>query len=186
MPFYLYRLDGDVFDRVRSNVPLAGLNGPLCGSARRAPDNPEWELSEEALVRFFGVDSSNHVVITDLKPKVQNEISLYRLRHVWGYSSHGWTPFALELEGLYVDAQPPAGVSAAEIKQRFPKLEQPGDRIYEFLYVNGDGKSGSWAFGRIGRLNAPLLWERVFHSFLKRINRKRRDIDGLSPLGCPD
>jgi hypothetical protein len=186
MPFYLYRLDGDAYHRVRCNVPLAGLNGPLRGSARCVPDNPEWELSEEAFVRFFGVNSSDHAVIIDLKPRVPNEISLYRLKYVWGHSSHGWTPFVLELESLYVDAQPPAGVSAAEFKQQFPRLAQPGDRIYEFLYLNGDGKSGTWAFGRIGRVNAPLLWERVFDSFVKRINRKRRDIDGLPLLGCSD
>jgi hypothetical protein len=186
MPFYLYRLDGDNFDRVRSNVPLAGVNGPLCGAARCTPDNPEWDLSGEALVRFFGVDSSDHAVVIDLKPRVPNEISLYRVKHLWAYSSHGWTPFALELEGLYVDAQPPAGTSAAAFKQRFPRLAQPGGRIYEFLYLNGDGKSGRWAFGRVGSVNAPLLWERVFDSLLKRINRKRRDIDRLPPLGCRD
>jgi hypothetical protein len=33
MPFYLCRLDEDAIDRVRSHVPLAGLNGPLCGAS---------------------------------------------------------------------------------------------------------------------------------------------------------
>src|ERR1035438_627836 len=155
MPFYLYRLDRDAFDRVRK-VALAGLNGPLREAARGVPDNPEWELSEEALVRFFGIDSSDHAVIIDLKPNYPNNISLYRLKYVWGYSSNGWTPFALELEGLYVDAQPQPGMSAAEFKQRFPTLTQPGDRIYEFLYLDGDGTSGSWDFGKVGSINAAL------------------------------
>jgi hypothetical protein len=54
------------------------------------------------------------------------------------------------------------------------------------LYVSGDGHTGKWTFGRVGGVNAPLLWENVFDSFLKRINRKRRDIDGVPPIGCID
>ena len=155
-------------------------------TARRSPDTPEWELSERELVRSYGVDPDSHVVIIDLKPKVEDEISLYRLKYAWGYSADGWTPFALELEGLYVDEKPQTGNSAASIKQRFPISSEPGDRIYEFLYVNGDGKKGSWAFGRVGSVNAALLWEHVFDSFLKRINHKRRDVDRLPLLGCLD
>ena len=85
-----------------------------------------------------------------------------------------------------MDETPPAGISAAAIKQRFPVVSEPGDRIYEFLYVHGDGKKGLWAFGRVGSVNAPLLWEQTFDSFLKRINRKRRDVDGLPQLGRID
>lgn len=186
MPFFLYQIAGDFFVRVRSNVPLAGLNGPLCRVAQTSPQEPEWELSEDALLRQLGVDGTEHAFVIDLKPKVSGEVSLYRLKHVWGYSSAGWTPLALELEALYVDESPPETISVTAFKERFPKPAQPGDRIYEFLYVNGDGTTGSWAFGRVGSVNAPLLWESVFDSFLKRINRKRRDVDGLGQLGCPD
>jgi len=76
MPFYLYRLDGDAYVRVRSNVRFAGLQGPLCATACRAPDIPEWELSEKELLRFYGVDPDDHAFIIDLKPKVQDEVSL--------------------------------------------------------------------------------------------------------------
>lgn len=186
MPFFLYRLDADAYARVRSDIPLAGVSGPFSAAARRAPDNPEWDIPAESLVRFFGVDPTDHAVIIDLKPKDRSLVSLYRIKHVWGYSSHAWTPLAMELEGLYVDETPPAGISPATFKQRFPALQGAGDRIYEFLYVNGDAQSGSWAFGRVGSVNAPLLWEQVLDSFLRRINRKRRDTDGLPPLGCLD
>ena len=85
-----------------------------------------------------------------------------------------------------MDDDPPPGVTPAEFKHRFPVLHERGDRIYEFLYVSGDGHTGKWTFGRVGGVNAPLLWENVFDSFLKRINRKRRDIDGVPPIGCID
>ena len=184
MPFFLYRLDVSDYVRVRSKISLAGLDGPLCRFARCSPDEPEWEISEAELIRFYGVDPELHAFIIDLKPSVPTRVSLYRLKHVWGYSSSGWTPFALELEGLYVDELPPAGITATAFKERFPALDGHGDRIYEFLYVNGDGKTGAWSFGRVGSVNAPLLWEHVFDSFLKRINRTRRD-QGLAPLGNP-
>ncbi|MGA2116077.1 MAG: hypothetical protein ABSH56_15155 [Bryobacteraceae bacterium] len=185
MPFFLYRIEEDHFVHVRSNVVLAGLNGPFCCAARRVPTAPEWELSENALVSSYGVDPENHAVIIDLAPR-RKTVSLYRLKHVWGHSANEWTQLALELEGLCVDDDPPLGVTPAEFKHRFPVLRERGDRIYEFLYVNGDGQTGSWSFGRVGGVNAPLLWEDVFDSFLKRINRKRRDIDGVPPLGSLD
>jgi len=178
MPFFLYRLEGSDYVQAKKDIPLAGLNGPFCAAAPRAPSSPEWELSEQELVRFYGVDPANHAVIIDLKPRVSTTVNLYRLKHVWGYTSHNWTPLALELEGLYVDEAPPAGVTAATFKKRFPALDGPGDQIYEFLYVGG-----TWAFGRVGSVNAPLLWAHVFDSFLKRINRKRKEIDGLPTLG---
>jgi hypothetical protein len=182
MPFFIYRLDGPDYVRDRSNIPLAGLEGPLCSAARCRPDEPEWELTESDVLRSYGVDPERHAFIIDLKPSVPTGVSLYRLKHVWGYSSYGWTPFALELEGLYVDEVPPAATTATAFKQRFPALDGPGERIYEFLYVNGDGKTGTWSFGRVGSVNAPLLWEKVFDSFLKRINETRRH-QGLSRLG---
>ena len=183
MPFFLYRLEGREYVRLRSNIPLAGLNGPFCGAARCAPKNPEWELSETELVKFYEVDPAHHAVIIDLKPRVKKEVSLYRLKNVWGYSSHGWTPLALELEALYVDRVLPKGFTAKTFKKRFPARKGKGDQVYEFLYVGGDGHGGKWSFGRVGSVNAPLLWADVFNSFLKRINSKRRKIDRLPPLG---
>jgi hypothetical protein len=126
MPFLLYVLEGATYVRVRGGIPLAGLNGPFCAAARRVPNGPEWELPETELLRFYGVDPNHYAVIIDLKPKVQNRVALYRLRHVWGFSAHGWTPLALELEGLYVDEIPPHEVSPMAFKQRFPVLSEPG------------------------------------------------------------
>ena len=183
MPFFLHRIENDEFVRERSNIPLAGLHGPLSWAARRSPENLEWELPETEVVRFFGVDPENHAVVIDLKPRVSTEVSLYRLKHIWGYSSNGWTPLALELEALYVDDAPPAGIASSVFRDRFSVPSQPGERIYEFLYVNGDGKSGRWTFGRVGSVNAALLWEHVFDSFLKRINRTRRD-QGRPAIGA--
>jgi hypothetical protein len=180
MPFFLYREEGRNFALVRS-VALAGQNGPFCIAAKQNADSPEWELSEDELIRSFEADSEHHAVIIDLKPRMKEKVSLYRIRHAWGYSSQGWTPFALELEALYVDFKPPSRLSATVFKKHFPIPTKVAD-VYEFLYLNGDGKTGTWSFGKVGSVNAPLLWAEVFDSFITRINQKRR-YDGRKQLG---
>jgi hypothetical protein len=32
------------------------------------------------------------------------------------------------------------------------------DFTYEFLYVNGGAKGGTWTWGLVGRVNGALLW----------------------------
>jgi hypothetical protein len=97
MPFFLYHIHEDHYAHVRSNIPLAGLKGPFCNPARRVSPAPEWKLGENELVSSYGVDPEHHAVVIDLAPK-RKTISLYRLKHVWGYSANEWTPLALELE----------------------------------------------------------------------------------------
>jgi len=74
------------------------------------------------------------------------------------------------------------GISAQTFKKKFCPPPERGDDIYEFLYLNGDGKGGTWSFGRVGGVNAPLLWTSVLDSFIVRINLKRQG-DGLGLLG---
>src|SRR5271157_4875 len=109
MPFLMYQREGTDYVLTRSIV-LAGQSGPFCKMAKSTPNEPEWELSETELVRAFGVEAERNAVVIDLKPRIKDEVSLYRVRHVWGYSSHGWTPVALELEALFVDESPPMGI----------------------------------------------------------------------------
>jgi hypothetical protein len=184
MPFFLYQRDGDDYVRLRK-VPLAGLDGPICAAARRSPGSPEWELSEDGLIRSYEADPNHHAVIIDLKPN-DASVSLYRLKYIWGFDDHTWTPLALEFEGLYVDAPPADGRPVDAFKQRFPVPTATSWPIYEFLYVRAGSESGTWVFGTVGSVNAALLWNDTFDSFLKRINRKRRDVDHLPLLGCPD
>lgn len=184
MSFSLYNvLDGVAHVFVR-NVELAGSDGPFHEAHAAALDIPEWELSEKQLVQRlgakYGLAPANHAVIIDLKPSHKTEASLFRLKYVWGYTE-GFTPLALELEALH-DEKPPAGTTPAEFKQGFWLADNyVGDRIYEFLYLQKN-----WAPGKVGYVNGALLYEHAFDSFLKRINRKRRDDDRLPPLGFID
>lgn len=186
MPFYMYSVDGE-YVRLRNNetIPLAGQEGPfrdkIVRESTREKSNPiEWELYEKELVAFYGVDPKQHAIVIDLKPQSKTEVSLYRLRHVWGYSSDGWTPMAFELECLYGDYK----VQDVEVfKTRFPAPANSDPQVYEFLHLQADATGGrSWGFGRVGNVNATLLWPQVFDSFVRRINRRRQD-QNLPPIG---
>lgn len=118
MPFFLYRTEGHDFVQARS-VSLEGQGGPFCARAMSSPENPECDLSEAELVGSFAAEPEKNAVIIDLKPRIKDEVSLYRVRYVWAYSSHGWTPVALELETLFVDESQPVGISAQTFKKEF-------------------------------------------------------------------
>jgi hypothetical protein len=81
MPFFLYRTEGLDFVQARS-ISLAGQDGPFCARAIGSPENPEWELSEAELVGSFGAEPEKNAVVIDLKPRIKDEVSLYRVRYV--------------------------------------------------------------------------------------------------------
>ncbi len=141
---------------------------------------PEWELTEESLLAFYRVDPRQFAIIIDLKPRMQDPVSLYQLKHVWGYSANEWTPLALEFEGLYVEERLPP----AETQQEFTMPLERTPPIYEFLYVNADAFKGTCTFGKVGYVNGTLLFEPAFHSLVSRINHKRQTVDRLPPIGC--
>ena len=179
MPFYVYRCENNEYTQA-SPATLAGY-GPFYEAAMAR--SPEWELREQDLLSWHKVDPQGHAIVIDLKPAMHT-VNLYRLKYVWGYTSDNWTPMAWELEKLYNDHVPASGVSVQEFKRNFAG-PSTGDLVYEFLYLKGD-----WNFGRVGSVNAALLWDsptvRTFDSLMKRINRKRRDVDGLPQVGCLD
>ena len=87
-------------------------------------------------------------VIIDLKPKQNKEnISLYELMDVWGYSDSGWSPILLHLHGLLVD-EDPNGIDRSKFSIEDYDREGP---IYEFMYLNGSVSDGRL----VGRWTSP-------------------------------
>jgi hypothetical protein len=86
-------------------------------------------------------------------------VSLFRLLDVWGYSCPLWTPLALRLQGLFVDVEhdDPAG-----FKQFFSWNANKDDLVGEFLYVQGGTRGGTWNWGQVGSVNGALLWRDAF------------------------
>jgi len=118
-----------------------------------------------------------NTLIIDLKPK-QNKtnVSLYEVMDVWGYSSSGWSPILLRLNGLFVDANP-ASIDRMDFVRREVELEGP---IYEVLYLDGSVKSGkiigSWKPPPASPTNSALLWPDTLNYFVQCIRECTPDV----------
>lgn len=159
-------------------IRLSGNGSPFrkvltdAGSAK-------WHSTDEFILYLLGVERpAEHRILIDLKPSDKSNVSLYRLRDVWGFSYEEWTPLALRLESLLVD-EPQDNPST--FKQVFRGPLETKDFIYEFLYLNGGTKSGKWTWGLVGRVNAALLWPDALRYFVNAINRQLIE-DNLEPL----
>ena len=122
-------------------------------------------------------DYTGSALIIDLKPKQnKNNLSLYELEDVWGYSEDGWSPILLRLCGLFVDADP-KGVDRKKFAIRDTEREGP---IYEFMYLTGSVKDGQvdglWNAPPASPTNAALLWPEALAYFFESIRTRTPDI----------
>ncbi len=122
-------------------------------------------------------DYPNSTLLVDLKPKQnENNLSLYEVMDVWGYSSSGWSPILLRFSGLFVDEDP-------SVTQRHDFTRQDVDvdgPIYEFLYLAGsvdNGKLvGTWNSPPLSSTNAALLWPETLNYFINCIRSCTPDV----------
>jgi hypothetical protein len=166
MPFMLYEVSPQGSDKeygfVRT-VQIAGSNGPLYRLQRtKNPGEREpvgWHTTGGEIARQFAQQGAACEVLIDLKPYQSQNVSLYRLMNVWGFSYAEWTPVALHLEALFVDR---SEADAAQFKNRFVDHDADRDQVGEFLYLQGGVKGGTWNWGMVGRVNGALLWPDAF------------------------
>ena len=176
MPFYLYGIEkakeGLIYKMTREVTPVAGKRGPLYSfvsrTFKKAKDGHlTWEMSEDQILLEIGVrDLENSSLLVDLKPTVKNNVSLYRLKKIWGYSTPTWTPLAVQLESIFVDKEVR---NPKSYKKHFSDPGEEGDLIHEFLYLQGGTREGNWLWGRVGSVNGTLLWEDAFNHFARCI-----------------
>jgi len=124
-------------------------------------------------------DYLNSTLVIDLKPK-QNKtnLSLYEVMDVWGYSSDGWSPILLRLNGLFVDEDP--SIINRKRKYFVRKDDEVDGPIYEFLYLVGSvnkGKIvGTWVPPPASPTNAALLWPNTLNYFVQCIRSCTPDV----------
>jgi len=165
MPFFLYSYEQKqglrTYTLDKEIKPLAG-KGPLPKIIKnRMPASAPytWHVScVDIIHEVFGNPSSQEIII-DLKPKVKGNISLYILKDVWGYTYDWWTPIAVLLESLHVDLE---SKDPAKFKKAFDDQNAAHDLVGEFLYLRGGIKGGTWGWGRVGSVNAALLWKESY------------------------
>ena len=103
MSLFLYTLDSQQgqYRQIRE-ISLSGKASPFRKLA--AETGSQWHATGVRLLALLEVERpAEHRILIDLKPSDKNNVSLYRLRDVWGYSYDGWTPLALRLETLLGD-----------------------------------------------------------------------------------
>ena len=163
MPFFLYSHEPVGRHRryclLKQIRPLAG-RGPLVRAIKKGMPSKgpyKWHRSPADIISEMGVDPSNHEIIIDLNPR--RDVSLYLLKEVWGYTYEQWTPIAVLLQSLYVDLR---HRNPSQFKRVFDDKEAEKELVGEFLYLRGGTKSGTWNWGPVGSVNAPLLWKDSF------------------------
>lgn len=168
----------------REQIHLFGRNDgyiPWLLSLKTPPSQGEPYLWHVNVVDELGANPEycNNTLIIDLKPK-QNKtnLSLYEVMNVWGYSSDGWSPILLRLNGLFVDKDP-SSINRNDFVLKDDEVDGP---IYEFLYLDGsvdNGKiHGSWAPPPASPTNAALLWPNTLKYFVQCIRTCTPDVLG--------
>lgn len=136
----------------------------------------KWHLDVRACLAECR-DYADCSLLIDLKLR-QNKTSpsLYEVLDVWGYSSNGWTPILLRLNGLFVDANP----SSADRSDFVLKESEIDGPIYEFLYLDGSVANGrlcgKWAPPPVSPTNAALLWPDSLRYFIQCIRSRTPEV----------
>lgn len=124
----------------------------------------KWHVNvPDALERYGKPDNS---IIIDLKPKQKsNNLSLYELLDVWGYSSGGWTPIMMRMRGLFIDFDP----TKVDRNNFVYDLQQADDPIFSVSYLAGSIKDGAlvgkWTTPGPSSTNGVLMWPCVMEYF---------------------
>jgi len=166
MPFLLYDVSDGPAGRTYhlvGEVKIGGNSGPL--PRLQAARNPNgvcpfgWHAALADLLAAVPGSRPGQEIVLDLKPGDESDVSLCRLRDVWGFSYATWTPLALRLECLFgdYDAENPTCFREAPPQSR-PRRSALG----MFLYVQGGVSGGTWNWGKAGRVNGALLWPDAF------------------------
>lgn len=191
MPFYLYRktpINGGFSKYIQvRNISLAGTNNVIYGALTATNQLQQnrgqnaaigWHLSESDLLGTAtdqylsgSVLPDEYAIVIDLKPGVANNVSLYELKDIWGFSYPDYTPIALRLEPLFVDHEPENSNPDA-FKKCFRDNDCLRDQVHEFLYLQGGYNSGKWLWGRVGMVNGALLWPDALEFFFREIQNR--------------
>lgn len=189
MPFYLYGktpINGGFSEYIQEReISLAGTNNVIYSSLTAANQLQQnqgqnagigWHLNEIDLLgtateQYLNqpVLANEYAIVIDLKPNVANNVSLYEIKDIWGFSYSDYTPIALRIETLFgdLDHQNPDA-----FKKCFRDNNCLRDQVHEFLYLQGGYDSGKWLWGRVGMVNGALLWPDALEFFFREIQNR--------------
>jgi len=111
--YYIYQeemADNKVVFRQIEKTSLAGCtNGLIARYLKKTINNSitepyPWHIESDKL--FNTLDLPGNILVIDVKPNSKTELSLFKIKNIWGYSSSGWTPIMLELKEIVNDENP--------------------------------------------------------------------------------
>ena len=136
----------------------------------------KWHVNIESSLK--DVKQDDQTLIIDLKPKKKENLSLYEVQDVWGYSASGWTPILLHLRGLFVDEDP----DCFDRNNFVRNPREIGIPIFSMMYLAGtvkDGKlNGKWTTPGPSPTNSVLLWPDAFKYFWQQAENFINNVDG--------
>lgn len=146
-------------------IPIQ-LQKQLTRLGQKTSEPYEWHLNVPNSLQEEGQE--NTTVMIDLKPKQPDNVSLYELMDVYGYSYTGWTPIMLCLRGILIDESP-----TEYDKKSFPVPNSKIHKfIFSFMYLNGGLKDGliegKWTTPGLGAANGVLLWPETLEYFSEK------------------
>ena len=129
-------------------------------------------LKQKDLIRPEGRPLEGNTLVMDLAPNDKNEIGLFEIQQIWGFTKYSWTPIMLESLPV-LDAKRSSVPDASQFKVAFD-LYSALPKVYSFLYMRDTrtdgGFSGNWSPPPASPTNTPVLWPEVFDYFLSEIN----------------
>lgn len=175
--YYLYQEDVDdnktVFKRL-GRVSLAGCtNGLIAMYLKKTIDSTAtepycWHITRDKLFEILSL--RGNALVIDVKPNSKEELSLFKIKNIWGYSSSGWTPILLELKRIVHDESPD------RYDRKNVELEdyKEGDSVFTLLYLKGTIRNGKleckWVFPGPSPTNSVLLWTDARNYFIRKMS----------------
>jgi hypothetical protein len=178
MAFILYRKENrngkQFYIHCKEHYKLAGwgLIYSLWKSNGK-PINKGWSVSADQILKAHNKDYSTktHSLVIDFHPNSKERIGLVEIEniHLFTYGDSekiSWTPMMLELKDVFYNED--YEELTQEEKEKIISEIEPisnGDKIYEFLYLNGDDKNWNW--GKNGMTNAAFIFNDAREYFAK-------------------
>lgn len=186
--YYLYQVNKqsgkNIYD-YKETIKIFGCNNGIIVKMLKKkliPNQNEeykWHLNLERDLPKIGLPES--AIIIDLKPNAENNLSLYQLIDIFGYSSCGWTPMMWHLKPIYIDEE-----GSEDEKWYFEIDINANEDIYTFCHVqDGSVKNGkiigTWVAPRPSSTNSALLWDNTIDYFINsREEIQRRSLTTAS------
>ena len=125
-----------------------------------------WSSDINNMLKSTGRDPEQVRVLIDLKPKVQNNVSLYEILKVWGVTHPNWTPLMLQLRPLFIDtkvtAKSPETCKKQILVDPNANLDPP---VFDFIYLRGGYEEGPWSPAQLGFHSGVLWWPEAARFF---------------------